>query len=503
MKQKQFNFPHTFVILFFVVLFCAALTYMIPMGQYDTIEVSYEQNGETKTRTVLDADSFRYITDENGNKVNYKAPIFGTDDVGGKIGFLNYAFEGLVSGDKWGAAVGVAAFILIVGGAFGVMFRTGAVENAIFAAIGKTKSKEFLIIPVLFLLFSAGGAIFGMSEEAIPFVMIVAPVMVMMGYDAVVAVMITYGATQIGFATSWMNPFSVSVAQGLSGIPIMSGAGLRAFSWVFFTAFGIAFTMFYARKVKKNPLASYSHDSDEYFRQDAAGKDVKNIKLGVGDILVLITLLVTIVWVIWGVVAHGYYIPEITAQFFIMGLVSGIIGVIFKLNDMNTNDIATSFQKGAADLLGAALVVGMARGVLVVLGGSDPSVPSVLNTVLHAAAGAIGQLPPAISAWFMYIFQSIFNFFVTSGSGQAALTMPMMAPLSDLVGVTRQVAVLAFQFGDGFTNLVVPTSGALIGCLGAARMDFGQWVKFSIKLMAFLFIFSTIFIVAAVLMGYN
>ena len=152
-----------------------------------------------------------------------------------------------------------------------------------------------------------------------------------------------------------------------------------------------------------------------------------------------------------------------------MGLISGIIGVIFKLNDMKTNDIATSFQKGAADLLGAALVVGMARGVLVVLGGSDPSVPSVLNTVLHAAAGAIGQLPASVSAWFMYIFQSIFNFFVTSGSGQAALTMPMMAPLSDLVGVTRQVAVLAFQFGDGFTNLVVPTSGALIGCPGGLR----------------------------------
>lgn len=320
MKQKQFNFPHTFVILFFVVLFCAVLTYMIPMGQYDTIEVSYEQNGETKTRTVLDADSFRYVTDENGNKVNYKAPIFGTDDVGGKIGFLNYAFEGLVSGDKWGAAVGVAAFILIVGGAFGIMFRTGAVENAIFAAISKTKSKEFLIIPVLFLLFSAGGAIFGMSEEAIPFVMIVAPVMVMMGYDAVVAVMITYGATQIGFATSWMNPFSVSVAQGLSGIPIMSGAGLRAFSWVFFTAFGIAFTMFYARKVKKNPLASYSHDSDEYFRQDAASKDVKNIKLGAGDILVLITLLVTVIWVIWGVVAHGYYILKLLPSSLSWGL---------------------------------------------------------------------------------------------------------------------------------------------------------------------------------------
>ena len=503
MKQKQFNFPHTFVIIFFVVLFCAALTYIIPMGQYDVLEVSYEQNGETKTRTVLDADSFRYVTDENGTPQTYQVPIYGTDDVGGKLGMLNYAFEGLVSGDKWGAAVGVAAFILIVGGAFGIMFRTGAVENAIFAAISRSRSKEYLLIPFLFLLFSAGGAIFGMSEEAIPFVMIVVPVVVMMGYDAIIGVMITYGATQIGFATSWMNPFSVSVAQGLAGIPIMSGAGLRMFCWVFFTALGIAFTMLYGRKIKKNPLASYSYESDEYFRQNAADKDVKSIKLGAGDILVLLTLLATIIWVIWGVVAKGYYIPEITAQFFIMGVASGIIGVIFKLNNMKTNDIAASFQKGAADLLGAALVVGMARGILIVLGGSDPSVPSVLNTVLHAAAGAIGNLPPAISAWFMYIFQSIFNFFVTSGSGQAALTMPMMAPLSDLVGVTRQVSVLAFQFGDGFSNLVVPTSGALIGCLGAARLDFGRWLKFSVKLQAVLAVFASIIVIAAVLMGYN
>lgn len=503
MKQKQITFPHTFVIIFFVVLFCAALTYIIPMGQYDTMEVSYEHNGETKTRTVLDADSFRYVTDENGNPQTYRVPVFGTDDVGGKLGMLNYAFEGLVSGDKWGAAVGVAAFILIVGGAFGIMFRTGAVENAIFAAISRTKSREYLLIPFLFLLFSAGGAIFGMSEEAIPFVMIVVPVLVMMGYDAVMGVMITYGATQIGFATSWMNPFSVSVAQGLSGVPIMSGAGLRIFCWVLFTAVGIAVTMLYGRKIKKNPLASYSYESDAYFRENTSGKDVKSIKLGAGDILVLLALLVTIIWVIWGVIAKGYYIPEITAQFFIMGVVAGVIGVVFKLNDMKLNDIATSFQKGAADLLGAALVVGMARGILIVLGGSDPSVPSVLNTVLHAAAGAIGNLPPAISAWFMYIFQSIFNFFVTSGSGQAALTMPLMAPLSDLVGVTRQVAVLAFQFGDGFSNLVVPTSGALIGCLGAARLDFGRWLKFSIKLQGVLVVFASIIMVAAVLMGYN
>ena len=409
----------------------------------------------------------------------------------------------MVSGDKWSAAIGVMIFLLIVGGSFGVMFRTGAIENAITATISHTQSKEVLIIPILFILFSLGGAIFGMSEEAIPFVMIVVPVVIMMGYDSITGIMITYGATQIGFATSWMNPFSVAVAQGISGIPVMSGSGLRIFAWIFFTAFGIVFTIIYANKVKKNPTSSISYESDEYFRKNSEGKNVSDIKLGTGDYLIIAVLFATVIWVVWGVVARGYYIPELTSQFFVMGLVSGIIGVIFKMNDMKVNDMATSFQKGASDLLGAALVVGMAKGILIVLGGADPSVPSALNTVLNAAANAIGDLPPAISAWFMYIFQSIFNFFVVSGSGQAALTMPLMAPLSDLVGVTRQVAVLAFQFGDGFSNLVVPTSGALIGAIGAAKLDFGKWFKFSIKLQGFLFAFASVIIVIAVLMGYQ
>lgn len=501
--MKNIKVPHTFTIIFFVVFFCAILTYVIPMGQYDVQEITYEQNGQEKTKTVLDADSFRLVTDENGEVCKYNAPLFGTDDVGGKIGLLNYMFEGLVSGDKGGAAVGIVAFILVVGGAFGVMFRTGAIENAIFATISKTQNKEILIIPILFTLFSAGGAIFGMSEEAIPFAMIVVPVVVMMGYDAVVGIMITYGATQIGFATSWMNPFSVAVAQGISGVPVMSGSGLRIFMWLFFTIFGVAFTMLYATKIKKNPQKSISYTSDEYFRKDAENKDVSSIRLKTGDILVIVTLFTTIVWVIWGVIRHGYYIPEITSQFFIMGLVSGIIGVVFKMNEMTTDDIAKSFQKGAADLLGAALVVGMAKGILIILGGADPSIPSVLNTILDSASRAIGNLPTALSAWFMYVFQSIFNFFVVSGSGQAALTMPLMAPLSDLVGVTRQVAVLAFQLGDGFSNLIVPTSGALIGCLGAARLDFGKWIKFSIKLQAWLFAFASIFMIAAVMIGYK
>ena len=192
--------------------------------------------------------------------------------------------------------------------------------------------------------------------------------------------------------------------------------------------------------------------------------------------------------------------PEIATQFFIMGIVSGVIGVIFKLNDMRLNDIATSFRKGAEDLIGAALVVGMAKGIVLVLGGADADTPSVLNTVLNWVANGLSGMPAAMCAWVMYIFQSVFNFFVVSGSGQAALTMPIMAPLSDLVGVTRQVAVIAFQLGDGFTNLIVPTSGILMAILGIARLEWGIWAKFQIKLQGWLFLFGSLFVIAGVLM---
>ena len=187
----------------------------------------------------------------------------------------------------------------------------------------------------------------------------------------------------------------------------------------------------------------------------------------------LLTLLATIVWTIWGVLVKGYYIPEIASQFFVMGFVAGIIGVVFKLNGMELNDIAKSFDKGAADLLGAALCVGMAQGIILVLGGTSATDGTVLNTILHTIGESMKGLPPMISAWLMYVFQSVFNFFVVSGSGQAALTMPIMAPLADIVGVSRQTAVLAFQLGDAFTNFIVPTSGCLLGALAAARMEWG------------------------------
>ncbi|WP_337961169.1 hypothetical protein [Caloramator sp. mosi_1] len=225
-------------------------------------------------------------------------------------------------------------------------------------------------------------------------------------------------------------------------------------------------------------------------------------EFNLGHKLVLLTILLGIIWVVWGVTKKGYYIPEIASQFFVMGLVAGIIGVVFKLNNMKVDDIASSFQRGAADLVGAALVVGMAKGILIILGGSDPSTPTVLNTILNGMGKTVGQIGGGFAAWFMYLFQSIFNFFVVSGSGQAALTMPIMAPLSDLVGVSRQTAVLAFQLGDGLTNVIVPTSACLMGVLGVARIDWGKWAKWQIKMQGFLFLLGTIFIIIAHIIGF-
>ena len=329
-KKKGFQMPHTYIIIFGVILFAALLTVFIPLGKYDTKEITYMQNGVEKTRTVLDPESFQYILDENGNKVTKAAPIFGTEDFGGQ-GILNYVFEGMTVGDKNGTAVGIIAFILVVGGAFGIVLRTGAIESGIMRVIALTNGREILLIPILVVLFSLGGAVFGMGEEAIPFVMILVPMFIAMGYDAVVGIMCSYVSTQIGFGSSWQNPFGLAVAQGVAGIPVMSGAWFRIPLWIFFTGLTIVFTMRYAVKIKKDPQLSVAYESDEEYRKEFAknGKEMPPFTLG--HKLVLLTVAACMVWTIWGVVSEGYYIPEIASQFFVMGLVSGIIGVVLSL----------------------------------------------------------------------------------------------------------------------------------------------------------------------------
>lgn len=471
------SMPDAFIILFFVVMLAAISTHFIPAGFYQ-IAVDPVTNQST-----LIADSFQFSEQQSG------VPLFAE---GGNIGFLNFAFEGMVSGDKWGSAIGVMMFIILTGGAFGIIMNTHAVDNGILALIDKTKRFESAFIPILFVLFSFAGAIFGMGEEAIAFCIVLLPLMKAIGYDGITTVLVTYVATQIGFATSWMNPFSVAIAQGIAGLPLMSGLEFRVAMWIVFTLVGIIFTMRYASSIKSNSSASLSTDVEV--------KDInspsKNRTFTLLDSILLGIFSLGITWVIWGVVARGYYIPELASQFFTLGCVIGFVAILGKR--LKVNEVADAFKNGAKDLLPAAMIVGMAKGIVIILGGDQASEPSVLNTVLHYTGLFLSGLPETVSAVLMFVFQSIFNFFIASGSGQAALTMPIMAPLADILNLSRQIAVIAFQLGDGLTNIIIPTSAALIGCLGVTNIDWLVWAKFIWRFMLVLAVTAMLFIVLAV-----
>lgn len=253
--------------------------------------------------------------------------------------------------------------------------------------------------------------------------------------------------------------------------------------------------------MKKNPHLSRVHESDRYFREKQ--DEIAQRPFTAGDWLVLIVLTGVMIWVIWGVIVHAWFIPEIASQFFTMGVVIGIIGVIFRLNGMTVNIMASSFTEGARMMIAPALLVGFAKGILLLVGNGEAGDASVLNTLLNSIAHGISGLNNAVAAWFMLLFQAVFNFFVTSGSGQAALTMPLLAPLGDLVGVNRQVTVLAFQFGDGFSHIIYPTSASLMATLGVCRVDFRNWLKVGATLLGLLFIMSSVVVIGAQLMGYH
>lgn len=489
-ESKHSRIPDTYVILLAVAVLAFFLTYLIPAGSFELVSQTQADGSE---KMLLDPSQFSMEAETSG------VPLFAE---GGSMGLLNLPFEGLVSGNKYGTAIGVFAFILITGGGFGMMMATGAIERGLLRLISVSGQVEGLFIPVIFISFSLGGAIFGMGEEVIPFVLIIVPFLIKLGYDSITGMLVTYVATQVGFATSWMNPFSVSIAQGIAEVPLLSGTGFRLMCWAVFTLLVLAYTLRYAKKVKAKPRVSLAWETDHSFRQEKF-QAIHSDALSWHDRVVIAILVFGISWIVWGVTTQSYYLPEIAAQFFSIGFFAALVSIIFKSGDLTANKAAQAFKEGATQLLPAALIVALAKGVVLLLGGDDPSNPSVLNTLLYYASQLVSGLPDVVSAWCMLVFQSVFNVFVTSGSGQAALTMPLMAPLSDLVGVTRQTAVLAFQLGDGLTNILVPTSAALMGCLGAARLDWAQWLRFIIPLQLGLFVLASIAVVVAVVIGFS
>jgi uncharacterized ion transporter superfamily protein YfcC len=418
------------------------------------------------------------------------APIFGDAE---RTGFLDFLFAGLVTGDRNSATVGLMAFIIVLGGVFGMVMKTGATDAALQRALPEGRATSEWLVLALFVSFSLGGAVLGLGEEAIALTLLLAPALKRAGYDAVTTMLVCYVASQIGFATSWMNPFTVIIAQSIAGLPLLSGLEVRAGLWVLYTLVAALFTWRYARAVRlglRPPLGNAEAEDDA----------LAVPALNAAHVLVLATVIAGTGWVAWGVSAQGYYLPEIAAQFFAVGIVTALIARLGRIAD--TAALMDAFRDGAAQLLPAALIVGAAKGIILILGGQDPASASLLNTLLDALGTITAAMPEWLTAWTMYIVQSLFNFFVPSGSGQAGITMPIMAPLADISGVTRQTAVLAFQLGDGLTNLVIPTSAVLIACLAAARMTYSAWLAFFWRPMLGLIALSSVVMIAVHLGGY-
>ena len=424
--------PNTYVIIAILIVFCAVLTWLIPGGQYVTAEdgtLSYESvNAVPQTWQVLTA-------------------IYN--------GFVKQA--------------GIIIFILVVGGAFWLLNATGAVDAGIKRFIAGIGQNDKVVLVALTLLFSLGGAIFGMSEEAIPFVGIVVPLVVSMGYDAIMGLLIVYVASNIGFSSAFLNPFTVGIAQGMADLPPFSGMGYRIFAWALLTGLLCVFVVLYARKTRKAP------------QQQA---QVEAAPLQPRQIAILVVLFLTVVALILGVTLWGWYMPEITGLFLGMGILCGIIA------GFPANKIADELVTGAKDILSAALVVGFASGIVIILQDGK-----VVDSILHAMQNSLDGTSEVTSLTAMYGIQAVINFLIPSATAKAAITIPIMAPFSDLVGVSRQAMVLAFQFGDGFTNMITPTSGVLMAALAMARVPYEKWVKWIWKGVGILLILGLLLLV--------
>lgn len=409
--MRKFKVPNTYVIIAVIIALCAVLTWFVPGGQY--------------------------VKADDGT-LSYEA----VDAVPQTWQVLSAVYHGFVK------QAGIIVFILVVGGAFWLLNATGAVEAGIQRFIARIGKRDILVLVALTVLFSLAGAVFGMSEETIPFVGIVVPLVVSMGYDAFMGMLVVYVASNVGFSSAFLNPFTVGIAQGMADLPLFSGMGYRIFCWAFLTLLMAVFVWFYAKRTRKEPavILSASEESATHLTKRQSW--------------ILVVLLLTVVALIVGVTCWEWYMPEITGLFLGMGIVCGIIA------GFSANKIADELIAGARDILSAALVVGFASGIIVILQDGK-----VVDSILHGMQEGLDGSSPVASLSAMYGIQALINFIIPSATAKAAITIPIMAPFADMVGVSRQAMVLAFQFGDGFTNMVTPTSGVLVAALAMARIS--------------------------------
>lgn len=446
---KQFKVPHVYAIIFALMVIFAVLTWIVPSGSYQRQEV----NGrEVTVAGTYEQSEKTYIDEETGDEVDLRQGVF---DV------LQAPTRGIQE------AIEVVAFILIVGGSFQVITKTGAITSGMGRVVRRFKNKDILIIPIAMVLFALGGTSFGMAEETLPFFAIFMPIMMAMGFDSMTAFMVVFVGARTGYIASTINPFNVLIAQGILGIQGNPQLWLRMIAWVVLTAVAITWVVLYARRVKKNPESSITFEDDiakkVEFAADESALDAEFTGRQKGVLAVFIAGMCLI---IWGLVTQGWYMDEISAVFLAMGLLAGVIA------GFSQDVIAQEFVAGIADFAFSAIVVGLARGILVIA--SDGM---IIDTILNALATGLGGIPAVLFTTLLYAVENLLAILVPSSSGLAALTAPIFGPLTELMGLNPEAAVWALSMGSATMSLICPTSAILVAGLGVCKIKLGQWWK--------------------------
>ncbi len=446
-KERKFKMPHIYVILFLFGLVAAASTYLIPAGEFDRVEIE-------EGRTAVDPESFQFTESEPTDLVQFMTAIP----------------RGLIDAGE------VVFFTLIIGGMFMVLRESGIIEIAVDKLARRFSNKSILVIPVLMTVFATIATLIGTAELSLVYIPVIIPLIIALGYDSMTAAAIALCGTVVGYSVGVLNPVNTGLAQTISELPTFSGLSFRLILFVIVLTITILFVMRYAKKVQKNPTASivYEEDSEKRVSYKSIA-DQEPLKANNRQIAGAFTVLIFFIILVWGVITQGWFMIEMAGLFILMGVTVGMV------SGMSLTLISESFTKGFRDVLMGAVIIGLARSIAVILEDGR-----VMDTIVNGLGTVVGDLPPVLAAAGMYFVQLLINFIIPSGSGQALVTMPIMAPLSDMLGVTRQTAVLAFQLGDGFAHILYPTSGYFMAALVIAGVEWHKWIKFFLPLFLIL-----------------
>ena len=436
-----------YVILLILIALIASLTWIIPSGAFERLTLTTADGQVVSTVVPGSFHSVEKVTDTRDLRQ-------------GPFDVLKAPAKGIVH------AADVIAFVLLLGGIFSIITRTGALDRGLHVLALRLSDRGILVIPILISFMSLGGSTFGMSEEALALYPLVIALMFMLGFDSMTAVLILFLGTQAGYIGATINPFSVLLAQAISGIQGNPQLWLRAIAWLVFTLLAIIYTMRYALKVRKNPEISPVFKSDKELKLAFSGSMEEQPEFSRSDRFILLTFIITLAVITWGLLSRGWYMTEVGAAFLACGLISGALA------KMKPSKMAEHFVEGCKDFVYAAFIIGLARGILIVA-----EEGMIIDPILNSLSEFLGRIPTYAFTTLSLLAHNAITFFVPSSSGEAALTMPILAPLGNLVGVNPEAQVFAYQFGNGLTNLISPTNGILLAGLAIARIRFGQWFK--------------------------